>query len=187
MLAALRALLETDGKLPLNVKLCIEGEEEVGSSGLAHALKKDPEFFNADYVLIVDMGISAINKPAVTLGCRGISTMSIELTGSNTDLHSGEHGGVAYNPLHALVAMLDKLRDHEGRILCPGSTTISLRSQKVSLKAARLWFDAEEYEAAFGSKPLGGESSYSPLESCWIRPTLNNGVWGGYAGRALKQ
>lgn len=187
VLAALRALLETDGRLPLNVKLCIEGEEEVGSPGLARALKEAPEFFNADYVLIVDMGISAIDKPAVTIGCRGISTMSIELTGSNTDLHSGEHGGVAYNPLHALVAMLDKLRDNEGKILVPGFYNNIVPLSESELKALDFEFDAEEYESAFGSKPLGGESSYSPLESCWIRPTLElNGIWGGYTGEGFK-
>jgi acetylornithine deacetylase/succinyl-diaminopimelate desuccinylase-like protein len=83
--------------------------------------------------------------------------------------------------------MLDKLRDHEGRILVPGFYNNIAPLSESELKALDFEFDAEEYEAAFGSKPLGGESSYSPLESCWIRPTLElNGVWGGYAGEGFK-
>jgi acetylornithine deacetylase/succinyl-diaminopimelate desuccinylase-like protein len=187
VLAALQALREEVGEFPLNIKLCIEGEEEVGSAGLTSALALRAEEFQADYILIVDLGINSLHSPAVTLGCRGIATMSVELQGSNSDLHSGEHGGLAQNPLHALVSMLSKLRDGTGRVLVPGFYDKVSKLSQLERESMDFSFDEQEYAELFGGPPTGGETEFSALESCWIRPTVElNGVWGGYNGEGFK-
>ncbi len=187
VLSALQALFNRDGKLPLNVKLCIEGEEEAGSVTINSLLPSKKEPLRADYLLVVDLGFPAADIPAVTLGCRGIVSVSLELRGSKTDLHSGEHGGVAYNPNHALIEMLAKLHDCAGRVLLPGFYDDVLEASAEDKNVLYLDFNAAKYEAAFGAKPVGGERNYAPLESAWLRPTLEiNGIGGGYTGEGFK-
>ncbi len=187
VLSALKALMKRDGKLPVNLKVCIEGEEECGSSALKGLLKQKSSDLKADHFYVVDLGIHAMDRPAVTLGIRGICTFSIELTGSKTDLHSGTHGGVAYNPLHALVSILGEMRDKDGKITIPNfyddvDTISDEERSKLDLE-----FDLEEYKEFFGGLPNGGEKEFSALESSWIRPTLEiNGISGGYAGEGFK-
>lgn len=186
-LLALKALMDLDHKLPINIKLCIEGEEECGSIGLAEILEKKKKELKADYLAIVDMGIRNATSPAVTLGVRGIVTMDVEVKGSTTDLHSGSHGGIAFNPLHALVAILSKLRDKKGRIKVPGfyQDVQELDSQEKSRIAFD--FDEKDYQASFGAHPNGGEKEFTPFERAWTRPTIEiNGISGGYSGVGFK-
>ncbi len=186
-LLALRALMDRDGKLPINIKLCIEGEEECGSLGLSEILSKKKKELQADFLAIVDMGIRTPTSPAVTLGVRGIVSMDVEAHGTKTDLHSGSHGGMAYNPLHALVDILSKLRDKKGRIKVPGfyNGVQELNGDEKSRIAFD--FDENEYVGSFGAKPTGGEKQYSPLERAWTRPTIEiNGISGGYSGAGFK-
>ena len=100
---ALRAILECDGQLPINIKLCIEGEEEVGSTGLSSILSDKKNELRADYLAVVDVGLQDLNSPAVTLGVRGLVTMDVEVDGSHTDLHSGSHGGIVLIPFTLLL------------------------------------------------------------------------------------
>lgn len=187
VIAALKALLEKDGRLPVNVKLCIEGEEECGSQGIKSVLEQKASQLRADHFFVVDLGIHAMDKPAVTLGIRGICTFSVELKGSSTDLHSGTHGGVAYNPLHALVDILAKMRAPDGKILIPGFYDDVETLTKEEKSQLDLSFDLEEYKQFFGGLPNGGEKSFSPIESSWLRPTLEvNGIGGGYSGEGFK-
>ena len=187
VIAALNAMLERDGKLPVNVKLCIEGEEECGSQGIKSVLEEKASQLKADHFFVVDLGIHALDKPAVTLGIRGITTVTVELKGSNTDLHSGTHGGVAYNPLHALVEILSKMRDSDGKVLIPGFYDNVIEISEAEKKELDLSFDLEEYKQLFGGLPNGGEKNYSPIESSWTRPTLEiNGIGGGYSGEGFK-
>ena len=116
VLAAVRHLLKRDGRLPVNVKLIIEGEEETGSRGLVGLLQSQAQRMKADYLMVVDMGIPGPGIPSLTLGLRGIASMTLELEGSNTDLHSGVYGGIVYNPNRALVEILAKLHDASGRV-----------------------------------------------------------------------
>lgn len=187
VLQAIKALLSEKGELPVNLKLCIEGEEEIGSSGLQQIADKQREKLKADYLFIADVGIPQKETPAITLGIRGVITFTIELTGSSTDLHSGELGGIAINPLHALVDLLAKLRDSEGRITIPGfydQVTELTQEEKAQIQFD---FDAEAYKESFGLEPSGGEKQFSPLESCWVRPTCEiNGISGGYSGEGFK-
>jgi acetylornithine deacetylase/succinyl-diaminopimelate desuccinylase-like protein len=187
-LQALKALLEKDGKIPINIKMCIEGEEECGSAGLAEILPQRKKELKADYAVIVDVGIPDMKTPAVNLGVRGLVTLEVEVQGSKVDMHSGSHGGILYNPIHALIEMVGSLRDRKiGKILIPGfyDDIIPFKDEE----RAHLFtdFNEDDYLKDFGAKAVGGEKAFSPLERNWIRPTLEiNGINGGYTGAGFK-
>lgn len=184
---AVRGLLERDGKLPINVKIVIEGEEEVGSSGLSGILEGHRDALSADYLAIVDAGIPAPDTPAVTLSTRGIVAMTVKATGSTIDLHSGSHGGVVYNPLHALVEVLASLRDKEGKICVDGFYDDVVALDAAQREQISFDWDIDKYRATFGALPTGGETGYAPAERAWARPTLEiNGISGGYGGEGFK-
>lgn len=186
-LIALKALLEKDGCLPVNIKLCIEGEEECGSASLSELIKEKRKELKADYLAIVDMGLQDANTPAVTLGVRGIVTMDVEAEGALTDGHSGFHGGILYNPIHALIEVLNKLRNVEGKIAIPGFYDDVAELTSDDRKKISFSFDENKYEKMFGVKATGGEKGYSPLERSWTRPTIEiNGISGGYSGSGFK-
>ena len=108
-------------KLPINLKFCIEGEEESASVGLGKALPKIKDKLRADYLLIPDFGQPDRETPAISLGARGLIALEITLNlESKSDLHSGCHGGLAYNPNRAMVELLAKLWDEQGKIQVPG-------------------------------------------------------------------
>ena len=113
-------MLKSQGSLPVNLKLFIEGEEESGSESMEEVLESKRERLKSDFVLIVDVGIHGMDRPSVIVGTRGIITMELKLRGSNTDLHSGVFGGLAYNPNHALVEILAAMRNDKGEIQIPG-------------------------------------------------------------------
>ncbi len=187
VLAVLRHLLKRDGKLPINVKVIVEGEEETGSRGLVGLLPDKGKRMSADYLMVVDMGIPGPGIPSLTLGLRGISTMTMELEGSNTDLHSGVYGGIVYNPNRALVEMLGALYDSEGRVTVPGFYDDVAELTEKDRETIEFEHDISVYEQTIGAKATGGEKAYSPLESAWVRPTLEiNGVGGGYSGEGFK-
>lgn len=187
VLQALKLLQDQLGSLPINIKLCIEGEEEIGSAGLAQILAYKKEQLKADYVAIVDLGLRKANIPALTLGIRGIVTMDIEVQGSHTDLHSGSHGGIVPNPIHALAKLLANLRDDQGRITIPGFYKDVREMSLEERSRVSFQFDVNEYQQQTDALPTGGEIEYSVLERAWIRPTLEiNGIQGGYTGKGFK-
>lgn len=187
VLQSLKMLKKLTGSLPINIKLCIEGEEEVGSSGLASILKEKKEKLKADYLAIVDLGLHRPTTPSLTLGIRGIVTMDVELQGSTTDLHSGAHGGIVANPIHALTALLASLRDSKGKITIPGFYQNVKEITKQERSQISIDFNEKEYFNQTGASPAGGESEYSALERAWVRPTLEiNGICGGYTGKGFK-
>ncbi len=186
-LEAVRQLLKETGKLPINIKFCIEGEEECGSAGLLGELKKRPEQLQADYLAIVDLGMKDANTPAVTLGCRGIVAFELIAEGPKMDLHSGSHGGLVKNPIQALVQVLSELHDEQGKVAIPGFYDQVKSFSQEELAAIALDFNEQQYEHDFGATPSGGELGYKPLERVWLRPTLElNGITGGYTGIGFK-
>lgn len=186
-LHALKSLFEKHKTLPINIKLCIEGEEECGSVGLSEMLKIKQKELKADYLAIVDLGIPAPDVPSVTLGIRGIISMDLEVHGSKTDMHSGCNGGLLYNPIHALTEILAKLRDPSGKIAVPGFYDDALPLSEKERSQISWDFDPKKYQANFGVLPTGGEKNLSPLERNWVRPTLEiNGITGGYSGAGFK-
>jgi len=187
VLSLIRALFQSTGTLPVNIKLLVEGEEEVGSTGLAEILHERADALQADQLLVVDLGFAKRGNPAVTLGMRGMATMTVKLTGSSTDLHSGSHGGLVYNPNHALVDMLAKMRDSTGKIAIPGVYDNVQPLTDEDRQSIDFSFEQAEYEAMFSAAPTGGERDLTPLESAWTRPTLEiNGIAGGYHGEGFK-
>jgi acetylornithine deacetylase/succinyl-diaminopimelate desuccinylase-like protein len=187
VLQALKLLQETLGSFPINIKLCIEGEEEIGSAGLSHLLDQKKKQLKADYLAIVDLALHKANVPCLTLGIRGIVTLDLNVQTAQTDLHSGAHGGIALNPIHVLVKLLAELHDANGRITIPGFYDDVVDVSAADLSNLSLQFDAESYSQQTGAHPLGGEQNYSILERAWTRPTLEiNGIYGGYAGKGFK-
>lgn len=184
-ICAVKALLEK--KLPINIKFCIEGEEESSSSGLEATLSEYREKLKSDYLLAIDFNMPDASTPAITLGARGSVSMSIEFTGSDTDLHSGEHGGLAYNPLHALVETFAKFWDEKGRVAIKGFYDDVKDLSQEQKKKLDLVFDKERYKNEFGVEALFHEEGYTNLESNWFRPILMiNGIGGGYFGSGFK-
>lgn len=172
---------------PCNLKIIIEGEEESGSVHLGAILAQHKSQVQADYVMVIDLGIRKRDQPAITLGTRGLLSLTLEVETAHEDLHSGCHGGLNFNSLHALVYMLSKARGENGKILIPGFYDHLLECDEALLSTLCLEFDPLEYESQVGCAPTGGEVQYSHLERNWLRPTLEiNGIHGGYGGAGSK-
>lgn len=187
VLQALKTLFLRDGKLPINIKLCIEGEEENGSVGLEAILESKREALKADYLAIVDLGIPSKDTPAITLGVRGIVTMDLEVEGSNVDLHSGSHGGAVFNPIHALVKLLNSLRDEQGKISVPGFYDAIVEMNQSEKEQIDFSFNEEKYRTEFNAEASGGEKTLPAGIRLGLRPTVEiNGIWGGYTGDGFK-
>lgn len=187
-LAAIEALLQTTGRLPVNLKVLIEGEEEVGSPNLAPFLAAHPERFAADVVLISDTGMWQPGVPALCIGVRGLTGLELDLRGAATDMHSGVYGGAVHNPLHALARLLASLHDDQGRVAVAGFYG-GVRELSAAERAemAALGFDAAALQQEVGAPALYGEAGFSVLERIWARPTLEvNGAWGGFQGEGSK-
>lgn len=183
---ALQNLLERKA-LPVNIKWLIEGEEESGSRSLFSLLEQKKEQLLADHILIVDAGIEKKNRPAISLGARGIVTMTMTLIGSNRDLHSGSFGGIVYNPLRALVRMLASAHDNNLKVMVPGFYDAVIALSAEEKKLYNFHFDEENYRKNFAIVPTGMEKGFTPLEACMVQPTLEfNGISGGYSGQGFK-
>lgn len=187
VLYALKLLFKEYGSLPMNIKLCIEGEEEIGSPGLAGLLEEKKESLKADYLAVVDLGIKAPHCPAITLGIRGIVTFDLAVTTARFDAHSGSHGGVLLNSLDVIVKLLASLKDKEGKITIPGFYDGVEEMSPDEKETLHFDFDLEQYQKEMGGKAVGGEKNYSALERGWIRPTVEiNGISGGYTEEGFK-
>jgi len=186
---ALESLLATAGKLPLNVRVILEGEEEVGGESIAKFVREHPERLKADFALISDTEMFAPDLPTLCVGLRGMIYTEIEARGAKTDLHSGMYGGAAPNPFIALAQVIAQLKDADGRILIPGFYDRVIAPDAAELEAwKKLPFDEEHYrKTEVGSSVLTGEPGYSVLERTWARPTLEvHGMPGGFIGAGAK-
>jgi acetylornithine deacetylase/succinyl-diaminopimelate desuccinylase-like protein len=178
-----------NGKLPLNVKFIIEGEEEVGGESIAAYVRKEKAKLKADFALVCDTELFAPDLPTLCVGLRGLVYTEISAQGAKTDLHSGMYGGAAPNPLFALVEIISKLKDAKGHILIPGFYKGVKTPTKAELKAWKsLPFNEEHYrKTEVGSKVLTGEPGYSVLYRTWARPTLEvHGMPGGFVASGAK-
>ncbi len=181
----------SNGHLPINVRVLIEGEEEVGGESIEDYVKKNAFSgkLKADFALVTDTELFAPDMPTLCVGLRGLVYTEITAQGAKTDLHSGVYGGAAPNPLFALVEIISKLKDADGKILIPGFYDDVLKPTEDELKAwASLPFDEEEYrKAEVGSTVLTGEPGYSVLYRTWARPTLEvHGMPGGFTAPGAK-
>jgi acetylornithine deacetylase/succinyl-diaminopimelate desuccinylase-like protein len=186
---ALESLFAADGKLPVNVRLIFEGEEEVGGEAVERFVHEHGERLKADVALICDTELFAPELPTLCVGLRGLVYTEIEARGAATDLHSGVYGGAAPNPFFALCQIISKLKDEDGRILIPGFYDQWASPTDAELKAWKsLPFDEEHYrKTEVGSTVLTGEKDYSVLYRTWARPTLEvHGMPGGFIGAGAK-
>ncbi|MEZ4518364.1 MAG: dipeptidase [Chloroflexota bacterium] len=185
---AVQALLETTGRLPLNVKFLVEGEEESGGESLHAFVQTNREFLAADTALVSDTHILGPNEPALVYGLRGMCYMLLDLTGPARDLHSGSYGGGINNPLNMLGHVIAKLKDEEGRILIPGfyDRVRPLTAEERDI-LNQLPLDEEAWLEETGAPALWGERDYSLVERIGARPTLDvSGIIGGYTGPGAK-
>lgn len=187
-LAALEAWLETVGRLPLNVKVLIEGEEEIGSPGIEHYVAANKERLAADYVVISDTSQFGPGQPAITYGLKGLAYFEIFVDGPNRDLHSGTFGGSVQNPINALCELIAALKDGDGRVQLPGfyDDVAPIGAEEKKALAA-LPFDEAAYRKELGVAATFGEKSFTTLERKWCRPTCDvNGITGGFQGEGAK-
>src|SRR5258708_23792151 len=187
---ALESLMAANGgRLPINVRVIVEGEEEVGGEAISRFVKEHPEQLKADFVLGSDTEMFAPELPTLCVGLRGMIYTEIEARGARTDLHAGMYGGAAPNPFVALAQVIAKLKDEDGKILIPGFYDKVEKPTKAELKAWKaLPFDEEHYrETEVGSVSLTGEPGLSVLERTWARATLDvHGMPGGFIGAGAK-
>jgi acetylornithine deacetylase/succinyl-diaminopimelate desuccinylase-like protein len=184
---AVETMLAT-GSLTCNVKIMIEGEEEVGSPNLATFVKENQEMLKCDTILISDTSIIANDVPSIETGLRGLTYVEVEVVGANRDLHSGVYGGAVANPINVLCEMIASLKDENGHITIPGfydKVQELTQAERDALNAAP--FDLNEYKKDLGIEDVLGENGYSTIERTSVRPTLDvNGIWGGYIGEGAK-
>jgi acetylornithine deacetylase/succinyl-diaminopimelate desuccinylase-like protein len=182
-------MLHRDGKLPVNVKFLVEGEEETGGEHIEEYVKSRPPRLSADAAVICDTEMFAPELPTICVGLRGMVYCELAVQGADHDLHSGVYGGAAPNPLQAVAEIVCALKDRDGRIRIPGFyDRVVPPSQKERDAWARLPFDEEEYtKKEMGARELVGEPGIPVFERLWARPTLEvHGIRGGFTGEGAK-
>jgi acetylornithine deacetylase/succinyl-diaminopimelate desuccinylase-like protein len=189
-LKAVEAVLAERGRLPVNVKFVVEGEEESGGAAIDAFVRADAgKRLGCDCVVISDSSMYAPGQPSLLYSLRGLAYMEVRVTGPNRDLHSGSFGGAVSNPLNALADIVASLRDPAtGKILIPHfyDDVLPLADWERE-EFAKLPFDEAAYKRELGVAALLGEEGYSTRERTWARPTCDvNGIWGGYQGKGAK-
>ena len=185
---ALETILQTTGSLPVNVKFCIEGEEEIGSPHLEPFIATHHDLLKADVLLISDTTIIGPNQPAICYGLRGLCSLEVHVQAAKSDLHSGLFGGAVPNALHAMTELLSSLHDHEGKVLVDGFyDDVAPLTAEEREELAKLPEDDQAYMQNLALKDLVGEPGYTTIERTTARPTLElNGVYGGFQGEGSK-
>src|SRR5262249_27809325 len=187
-IVGVEALLKTTGRLPVNVKFFIEGQEEIGSPQVPAFLAANRARFACDFAVSADGGQHSDDEPSLMAGTRGLGGLEIEVRGPKSDLHSGTYGGAVHNPIHALAALLASMRGSDGRILVEGFyDDVVLLTPEDRARIAAVPFDEASVKRELGIEAFFGEPGYTPVERTWARPTLEvNGIWGGFQGKGSK-
>jgi acetylornithine deacetylase/succinyl-diaminopimelate desuccinylase-like protein len=185
---ALQAHLATRGKLPVNIVVLAEGEEEVGSDHLAGFIGAHADRLRCDGVVISDSSMFAPGLPSILSSLRGLAYFEITVQGPSSDLHSGIYGGAVVNPAGALAHILDSLHDEHGRVAIPGFyDRVRDWGEEARAQMRALPFSDARFLEEVGAPALGGEVEYSTLERLWMRPTCEiNGLLSGYTGEGAK-
>jgi acetylornithine deacetylase/succinyl-diaminopimelate desuccinylase-like protein len=187
-LKAIEAHLKRTSRLPVNIKLIIEGEEEVGSAHLDDFVRDNQAMLSADVVVVSDSAMFDRDVPSICYSLRGLVYFQIDVRGTSTDLHSGVFGGAVANPAMVLAQMLTQMKDKGGHIRIPGFYDDVLPLSDEERKAWQsLPFNEKKYRKDIGAPKLAGESEYSVLERVWARPTFEvNGLLSGFTGEGAK-
>jgi len=185
---AIEAHMKQNSRLPVNIKVILEGEEEVGSANLDTFVRDNKDLLSADVVVISDSPMFERGVPSICYGLRGLIYYQINLRGTKSDLHSGSFGGAVANPAFGLANMLAQMKDRGGRIRIPGfyDDVVALTDEERN-EWKHLPFSETKYRKELGAPKLFGESGYTTLERVWARPTFEvNGILGGFTGEGAK-
>ena len=185
---AIEAHMKQNGRLPVNMKVLLEGEEEVGSENLDDFIRANRDLLKADVVVISDSPMFERGVPSICYGLRGLAYFQIDLRGSHSDLHSGSFGGAVANPAMVLAQILAQMKDKSGRIRIEGfyDDVVELTEEERSAWK-QLPFNEKQYQRELGAPKLFGETGYSTLERVWARPTFEvNGLLSGFTGEGAK-
>ncbi|NDI35313.1 dipeptidase [Chengkuizengella sediminis] len=188
-LKALETLFQQNQLLPVNIKLVIEGEEEIGSKTMPEIIDKYKAHLSADLLVVSDTGSLQKDAPAICHGLRGMIGFELTVQGPNRDLHSGSiYGGVVQNPIYALVHLLNSMKNDQGYITIPEFyEDVKLLTELEKDTLDSISFSEEKLKEDIDVTQLFGEDGYSFLERVWTRPTLEiNGIEGGYQGEGMK-
>jgi acetylornithine deacetylase/succinyl-diaminopimelate desuccinylase-like protein len=185
---ACRAYKQVHGTLPCRISILFEGEEESGSPSLKPFLDANAEELKADFAMVCDTGMWDAETPAICVGLRGLVGQEITIHAANRDLHSGEFGGAAANPIRILARVLADIHDENGRVTIPGFYDGVEETPSQILKSWEgLGETAESFLGPIGLSIPAGEKGRSVLELVWARPTAEfNGISGGYEGKGFK-
>jgi acetylornithine deacetylase/succinyl-diaminopimelate desuccinylase-like protein len=185
---AVEAFLKTSGAAPVNVKILLEGEEEISSPNLTPWIQEHKDLIHADVCIISDSSMATIETPAITHSLRGMTYIEVEVQGPREDLHSGFWGGATHNPALALVEILKTLTNDDGTIAVPGfyDDVVPLTAAERAM-LAKIPLTDEQFMAATGVPAVWGDKNYTIRERVSARPTLDiNGLWSGYSGPGPK-
>ncbi|MBI2222453.1 MAG: dipeptidase [Acidobacteria bacterium] len=185
---AIEAHVKQNGRLPMNMKIILEGEEEVGSANLDTFVRDNKDLLSADVVVISDSPMFERGIPSICYGLRGLIYFQIDLRGTRSDLHSGSFGGAVANPAFVLAQILAQMKDRGGRIKIPGfyDEVVQLTEEERN-EWKRLPFNETKYKKDLGAPRLFGETGYTTLERVWARPTFEvNGILSGFTGEGAK-
>ncbi len=187
-LEVIRALLAEDGGLPVNVKLLVEGEEEVGSPHFEALLTEHRELLRADVLVVSDTAMWSEVVPSMCTGMRGLVAFDVSLRTATGDLHSGSFGGAVRNAAHVAADLVTALHDADGAVTLPAFyDDVLAMPDAVQASIAGLPFDPETFRATANGAAPTGEAGYSTLERIWVRPTAEvTGIAAGYAGEGIK-
>ena len=187
-LKALEAFFKNGDGLPVNVKLMIEGEEEVGSENVYKFMEQEKKRLEADALVVSDTTMLGKGIPSICYGLRGLAYYEVEIQGPAQDLHSGSFGGAVPNPINVLCEMMAQLHDADSRVAIPGFyDDVAPLSEKERKQLVELPFSETAFQETTGVAALVGEKGFSTVERIWARPTLDiNGIFGGYAGEGAK-
>ncbi|MGO9834357.1 MAG: dipeptidase [Polyangiaceae bacterium] len=185
---AIESFMRTTGKLPINLRMIVEGEEEIGSANLDVLMRDHARELEADFVCVSDTAMFGRGIPSLCVGLRGLAYVEVHVDGPAFDLHSGTFGGGVLNPVNALAKMVSSLHDPEGRVSVAGFYDHVLPLKEADrAQIASLPFDEAAWLQSTGAPAPWGEKGYSTLERVWARPTLDCcGIGGGFQGEGAK-
>jgi acetylornithine deacetylase/succinyl-diaminopimelate desuccinylase-like protein len=185
---AVESILKATGKLPVNVKFIIEGEEEVSGLSLDKFIHENAELLKADVCVISDSHVLATDRPLIVYSLRGMAYFEVRLQGAQTDLHSGAYGGVIRNTAQTLAEIIAGLHNADGSVNVPGfyGQVLPIDPAEREAVAKIPWTDDELMHEA-GTLVEQGEQGFSRRERAGLRPTLEiNGMVSGFTGEGSK-
>ena len=187
VLKSLEAWMKT-GRLPVNVKVLFEGEEEIGSPHLEPFIDSNRDKLRCDVFLSADAVTLSPEQPSLCYGLRGIAYFELWVQGPDKDLHSGEFGGAVQNPANVICDLIAGMHDLDGRItLSKFYEDVRILSGDERAELVRVPISDEEFRKTAGVRETWGEKRFTTMERLGARPTLDvNGLSSGFTGEGLK-